>query len=83
MRTRDEWRAHIQSRAELHCKLLRLIRDDQQLAQLQPPGFAALVGTLCADLTHRATTSEKTEQEIEQGIEAVLWNRIRDERDAA
>lgn len=83
MRTRDDWRAYIRARAELHCRLLKLIREDEQLACLQPPGLATLVGALCATLTHRATSSDSSQNEIELGIETVLWNRIQSERKAA
>ena len=83
MRTRDEWREYVIRRAELHCRLLNLLPDDQPLAHVQPPGLATMLGALCADLTHRATVSERPQEEIEEGIERVLWNRIRDEREAA
>lgn len=83
MRTRDQWREYIVSRAELHCRLLKLLGDEEPLARVQPAGLATLLGTLCAELTHRASVSGKSQEEIEQGIEHVLWNRIRDEREAA
>lgn len=83
MRTRDQWREYIVGRAELHCRLLKLLPEDQPLASVRPAGLATLLGTLCAELTHRATVSECTEQEIEQGIETVLWNRIRHGQEAA
>lgn len=83
MKTRDEWREYIVARAELHCRLLRLLGDEQPLAAVQPPGLATMLGALCADLVHRANVSESTEQEVEEGIERVLWNRIRNEQEAA
>jgi hypothetical protein len=83
VRTRDQWREYIIGRAEHCCRLLKLLKDDQPLATLQPPGLATMLGALCAELTHRASVSEHTEQDIEQGIERVLWNRIRHDREAA
>jgi hypothetical protein len=83
MRTRDQWREYIVGRAELHCRLLKLLANDQPLASVRPVGLATMLGALCAELTYRATVSEKAEQEIEQGIETVLWNRIRHDREAA
>lgn len=83
MKTRDQWREYIVSRAELNCRLLKLLGDDEPLARIQPPGFATLLGALCAELTHRATVSDKSDDEIERGVETVLWNRIRNEREAA
>lgn len=78
MRTRDDWRQYIIGRAELHCRLLKLLPDDQPLASVRPAGLATLLGTLCSELTHRASVSERTEQEIEQGIESCLWRRVKD-----
>lgn len=78
MRTRDDWRQYIIGRAELHCWLLKLLPDDQPLASVRPAGLATLLGTLCSELTHRASVSECTEQEIEQGIESCLWRRVKD-----
>jgi hypothetical protein len=83
VKTRDAWREYIIGRAELHCRLLKLLRDDQPLATLQPPGLATMLGALCAELTHRATVSERTQEEIELGVERVLWNRIRHDQEAA
>jgi hypothetical protein len=85
MRTRDQWREYIVGRAELHCRLLKLLGDDAPLATVQPAGLATLLGTLCAELTHRASVSERPQDEVERGIETVLWRRIRDrdEREAA
>jgi hypothetical protein len=83
MKSRDEWRNYIVGRAELHCRLLKLLGEDQPLVHVQPAGLATLLGTLCAELVHRASVSELSENEVEQGIETVLWNRIRDERQAA
>lgn len=83
MRTRDQWREYIVGRAELNCRLLKLLGDDEPLARVQPAGLATLLGALCAELTHRASVSERPEGEIEQGIEKVLWNRIRHDREAA
>lgn len=83
MKTRDEWREYIVSRAELHCRLLRLLPEEQPLARVQPPGLATMLGALRAELTHRASVSERSQDEIEQGIETVLWRRISDEQEAA
>lgn len=83
MRDREKWREYIIGRAELHCRLLELLPDDQPLASLRPAGLATMLGALCAELTYRASVSDKSEQEIEQGIEQVMWNRIRHDREAA
>lgn len=83
MRTHGEWRAYINARAELHCRLCGLLPDDQPLASIQPPGLATILGALCAHLVHIAMESELSEQETEQALERVLWNRIRHDEEAA